>query len=118
MSTAVSITDTQFDALVRQSAQPVLVDFWASWCPPCRAMEPTVEDLAEKYAGVVTVGKLDVDANPKTAGQFGVQSIPTWILFLHGEPVQRLVGVQPRELLEGLLEGTLASDGFEPLMGG
>jgi len=111
MSKPLTVTDAEFDAQVRRSELPVLVDFWASWCPPCRFMEPIVEGLAERYAGVVRVGKLDVDANPETAEQFGVQSIPTLILFQHGEPVQRLVGVQQRELLEGVLDGVLAANG-------
>ena len=113
MSKPLTVTDAEFDAQVRRSELPVLVDFWASWRPPCRFMEPIVEGLAERYAGVVRVGKLDVDANPETAGQFGVQSIPTLILFQHGEPVQGLVGVQPRELLEGVLEGVLAANGSQ-----
>ena len=108
MSGTVTITDATFDERVRNSRQPTLVDVWATWCPPCRAMEPVLERLAARYAEEVTVGKLDVDANPRTATEYGVYSIPTLILFDRGQPLQRLVGVQHREVLEGLLDGTLA----------
>jgi thioredoxin 1 len=109
MSNTVTITDSTFDEQVRDSQRPTLVDFWATWCPPCRAMEPVLERLAASYAGQVTVGKMDVDANPRTAAEYRVQSIPTLILFDRGQPLQRLVGVQHREILEGILDGMLAS---------
>lgn len=109
MTTAITLSDADFDDRVRRSDRPVLVDFWATWCPPCRFMEPVLQSLAEEYADRVTIAKLDVDANPRTAEAFGVQSIPTLILFQRGEPVQRLVGAQPRDLLAGILDGTLAS---------
>lgn len=109
MTKPLTLTDDAFPDTVHQNDRPVLVDFWATWCPPCRMMEPIIDGLAEKYREQATVAKLDVDANPRTARDFGVRSIPTLILFEHGEPVQRLVGVQQRELLEGLIEGVLAS---------
>jgi thioredoxin 1 len=109
MSKTITITDATFDEQVRHSHRPTLVDFSATWCPPCRAMEPVLEQLAARYAGEVAVGKLDIDANPRTAVEYGVQSIPTLILFDRGQMLQRLVGVQHREILEGLLDGTLAA---------
>ena len=109
MTKPLTLTDAAFHDTVQHGDRPVLVDFWATWCAPCRFMEPIIEGLAEKYAERVTVAKLDVDANPQTAGELGVMSIPTLILFQHGEPVQRLVGVQQRELLEGLIEGALSA---------
>jgi thioredoxin len=75
---------------------PVLVDFWAAWCGPCRAVAPTVEALASEYAGKLKVVKLDVDESGDVAGQFGVQSIPTLILFKGGQPVERLIGNVPK----------------------
>lgn len=109
MRKPLTLTDAAFHERVQQSDRPVLVDFWATWCPPCRFMEPIIDGLAEAYADRATIAKLDVDANPQTAKAFGVRSIPTLILFDHGEPAQRLVGVQQRELLEGLIEGALRS---------
>ena len=114
MTKPLTLTDASFHDTVHHSDRPVLVDFWATWCAPCRFMEPIVEGLAAKYAERVTVAKLDVDANPQTAGELRVMSIPTLILFQHGEAVQRLVGVQQAELLEGLIEGMLAAGAARP----
>jgi thioredoxin 1 len=92
MSNALAVTSENFTTEVLQSPLPVLVDFWAAWCGPCRAVAPTVEALASEYAGKLKVVKLDVDESGDVAGQFGVQSIPTLILFKGGQPVERLVG--------------------------
>jgi thioredoxin 1 len=109
MKKALTVTDADFHGVVNSSETPVLVDFWATWCPPCRIMGPVVEQLGSDYAGRVTVAKLDVDDNPLTAQQFGIQSIPTLLLFDHGKPVERLVGVQSRRDVERRLDNLLAT---------
>jgi thioredoxin 1 len=109
MKKALTVTDADFHGVVHSSETPVLVDFWATWCPPCRIMGPVVEQLGSDYAGRVTVAKLDVDDNPLTAQQFGIQSIPTLLLFDHGKPAERLVGVQSRRDVERRLDNLLAT---------
>ena len=94
------VTDATFDADVLQSTKPVIVDFWAEWCGPCRMVAPEIEKLAEKYAGVVEVRKLDVDANPHTAMHYGIMSIPTVAFFAPGQPPRAAVGFRPAEQLE------------------
>jgi len=96
MSTALAVTSENFTAEVLQSPLPVLVDFWAAWCGPCRAVAPTLDALAVEFAGRLKVVKLDVDEAGDVAGQFGVQSIPTLMLFKGGQPVERLVGAYPK----------------------
>lgn len=93
---AAEVTDTQFRSEVLESDVPVLVDFWASWCGPCRMVAPIVEELASDYEGRLKVRKLNVDDNQDTAKQFGIMSIPTLILFKNGKPAQRLVGAMPK----------------------
>ena len=103
----VNVTDDSFDSEVKQSQVPVLVDFWASWCAPCKAISPMIDDLADQFDGQVKVCKVNVDENPATPGQFGVRGIPTLILFKDGEVLDQVVGAVPKGQLEGLLKKAL-----------
>jgi len=95
----VDVTDATFDQEVLQSELPTLVDFWAAWCGPCRMIAPVVKEIASEQAGVLKVAKVDVDQNPAVATRYGVQSIPTLIVFKGGKPVERIVGYMPKERL-------------------
>ncbi len=97
-------TDANFQSEVIDSASPVLVDFWAPWCGPCRMIAPLVEELASEYKGAVKIGKINIDDSPSAATQFGVSSIPTLMIFKGGEVVDRFVGVQPKSRLQAALE--------------
>ena len=103
----VNVTDDSFESEVKQSQVPVLVDFWASWCAPCKAISPMIDELAGEFDGQVKVCKVNVDENPAIPGQFGVRGIPTLILFKDGEVVDQLVGAVPKNQLEGLLKKAL-----------
>lgn len=95
----VEVSDASFATEVLSSKNPVLVDFWATWCGPCRMVAPVLEEIAAEKAGQLTVAKLDVDANPETARDFQVVSIPTLILFKDGQPVKRIVGAKGKAAL-------------------
>jgi thioredoxin 1 len=99
MGKPVVLTDNTFSTDVEKGSGVVLVDFWATWCGPCKMIAPIVEQIAAENDGKITVGKLDVDQNGETAMKYGVMSIPTLILFKDGQPVERLVGYQPKERL-------------------
>ncbi len=108
MSKPQEFTDANFQSEVLESDQPVLVDFWAAWCGPCRAVGPTIEELAEQYAGTVKVGKLNIDENPQAPSGFSIHSIPAVLLFKDGKVVETLVGVQPKERYEQALQQVAA----------
>ncbi|MBI5214477.1 MAG: thioredoxin [Ignavibacteriae bacterium] len=95
----IQIEDSNFETEVLKSEKPVLIDFWAVWCGPCKAIAPIVEELASEYAEKLKVGKLDVDANPRTAMQFGIRSIPTLLIFKEGKVVEQIVGAVPKRNL-------------------
>lgn len=102
-----AVTDTNFENEVLQSATPVLVDFWATWCGPCRALSPKLEEISQNLGGKVKFVKLDVDANAEVPSKFGIRGIPTLILFKNGQMLDQLVGNQPKEVIEKLLEKAL-----------
>jgi thioredoxin 1 len=101
------ITDDNFQSTVLDSTQPVLVDFWAPWCGPCRMIAPAIEELSNDYQGRVTVGKLNTDDNPKVASSLGVSAIPTVMLFKGGNVVERFVGMQPKTRMSSAIDGHL-----------
>ena len=98
------VTDATFESQVLQSATPVLVDFWAPWCGPCRAIGPTIDALAGEYAGKIEVVKLNVDENPATPGKYGIRAIPTLILFKNGEVLDQITGAVSRNNIVAMLE--------------
>ena len=102
MSAPFHVTDANLDETLKKS-KVVFIDFWAAWCGPCRALAPTIEELAKEYSGKVLVGKLDVDENPASAERFQVFSIPTMVVFKEGQEVERLVGLCPKNRIADTL---------------
>ena len=102
-----ALSDANFDREVLQSDIPVLVDFWATWCSPCKAIAPLIDAMADEYAGKVKVGKVNVDDNPATPGKYGVRGIPTLVLFKGGVVIDQIVGAIPKSQLDALIAKAL-----------
>ena len=107
MSSPVTVDGSNFEQFVLQAKTPVLVDFWAPWCGPCRMVAPVVDDLAGEYAETVNFGKVNVDENPQLASRYGVMSIPTLIIFKEGKPFSNIVGFKPKAELKQSLDAAL-----------
>ena len=108
MSNEIEFTESNFSAEVLKADLPVLVDFWAPWCGPCKMVAPIVEEISTEYAGKIKVGKLNTDDNQTVASQYGIMSIPTLMIFKNGEVVERIIGAQPKEALTGKIDSVLA----------
>ncbi len=108
MAEPIEVTESNWDEQVINSEVPVLVDFWAEWCGPCKMIAPSVHDMAGEYDGQLSVGKLDVDSNPKVATNYGIRGIPTLLIFNDGQPVDQVVGAVPKSVLKSRLEEALA----------
>jgi len=109
MSDPVEITDQNFQQEVLNSETPVLVDFWADWCQPCKMIAPVVQQIAEEYDGKVKIGKLDVDSNQQTSQAMGIRGIPALIIFNDGKPVDQIIGVVPKSIIQKKIDEVLAS---------
>lgn len=104
---ALEITDATFDEVVLKSNKPVVVDFWAAWCGPCRMVGPIIDEVSQEYEGKAVVGKVDVDSNQEFAAKYGVRNIPTVLVFKDGEIVNRHVGVSPKQVYTDAIEAVL-----------
>jgi len=104
---ALELTDANFDEVVMKSDKPVLVDFWAVWCGPCRMVAPIVEELSKDYDGRAVIGKLDVDTNGEVAARFGIRNIPTLLFFKNGEGVDKQVGAAPKQVFAAKLDALI-----------
>lgn len=109
MSKYLTVSDATFESEVLKSDKPVLVDFWAPWCGPCRMIAPIVEELANDYDGKAVIAKVNVDDNPKISMQFGIRSIPTLLIFKNGQVVDQIVGAVPRGVIESKLKSQLTA---------
>ncbi|MFM1888331.1 MAG: hypothetical protein RL501_618 [Bacteroidota bacterium] len=107
LNMALEITDASFEEVVLKSDKPVLVDFWAAWCGPCRMVGPIIEEISAEFEGKAVVGKVDVDAHQQYAAQFGVRNIPTVLVFKNGEIVDRKVGVSPKQAYVAAIEAAM-----------
>ena len=107
MNNPIAIDDSNFDQIVLQAKTPVLVDFWAAWCVPCRMVAPIIDELAEEYSGRISFAKVDVDQNSKIATRYSIMSIPTLLIFKKGEPISHTVGYKPKEELKRSLDAAL-----------
>jgi len=109
MKTTIEINETNFESEVLQSTQPVLVDFWAEWCGPCKMLAPVLDEIANEQAGRIKIAKVNVDENPALAGRFGIQSIPTMAVFSGGREVARTSGARPAPDIEAFLLSSLGT---------
>lgn len=103
------INDDEFDAAVSAGSQPILIDFWAEWCGPCKQLSPVLDELANEFSGKLTVGKVNIDQNPESPQKYGVRGIPTLIVFKEGKPIATKVGSLPKSQLVEWLNGVLAA---------
>jgi thioredoxin 1 len=108
MSKPVELTDSNFDEIIKSGDKPVLVDFWAEWCGPCKMIAPVVEELANDYDGKAVIAKVDVDSNPSVSAKYGIRSIPTLLVFKNGEIVDKQVGAVNKGVLAQKLDAQLA----------
>lgn len=109
MGKPIEVTDANFEQEVLKSDLPVIVDFWAIWCGPCRLIAPVVEQLADEYEGKIKIAKLDVDTNPQTAVKYGIRSIPTLLIFKDGKVAEQIIGAVPKSQVEERLQRVLAN---------
>lgn len=107
MASIEHLTDTNFGSFVQNSDKPVLVDFWATWCGPCKMMAPVLDEIADDYDEKLVVAKVDIDENPNTPSQFGIMGVPTLLLFKDGEVVKQIVGYRPKKDVTGEIESAL-----------
>ncbi|MCC5933643.1 MAG: thioredoxin [Balneolales bacterium] len=105
--TTLELTDTNFDELVLKAEHPVLVDFWAEWCGPCRRVGPLVDELSKEYEGKAVIGKVDVDSNPQVSMKYQIRSIPALLIFKNGEVVDQIIGAVPKSVLKKQLDAQL-----------